>query len=131
MKVSGNFAFNAARDLVFRALKDARCFDRSVDGVRELKEIGDHRHEAVFETTVAYLKFKLNGIGELVRVTKPCEIEAKIEGTPLGIVGRLSAISLTRLEDAGSNTKVSYTADSALSGELGSLGVCCDGGVAP
>ena len=48
------------------------------------------------------------------------QIEAKIEGTPLGVVGRLTAKSITRLEDAGSETKVTYSVESTLAGKLGS-----------
>jgi len=57
-----------------------------------------------------------------VRAEAPREIEAKIEGTPLGIVGRLTASSLTRLADDAGGTKVSYEIDAALTGKLGSLG---------
>src|SRR5262249_8005601 len=59
---------------------------------------------------------------EVARVDPPREIEAKIEGTPLGIVGRLTARSLTRLAEGDGGTKVSYEIDAALTGKLGSLG---------
>jgi len=76
----------------------------------------------VFETKVAYLKFKFNVTVEVTRAEEPSEIEAKIEGTPLGVVGRLTAKSITRLEDAGSETKVTYSVESTLAGKLGSIG---------
>jgi carbon monoxide dehydrogenase subunit G len=38
------------------------------------------------------------------------------------LIGRLTAVSLTKLEDAGSGTKVAYTVDSTLAGKLGSIG---------
>jgi carbon monoxide dehydrogenase subunit G len=53
---------------------------------------------------------------------EPSEIEAKIEGTPLGVVGRLTAKSVTKLADAGPETKVTYSVDSTLAGKLGSIG---------
>jgi carbon monoxide dehydrogenase subunit G len=58
----------------------------------------------------------------VARADPPHEIEAKIEGTPLGIVGRLTARSLTRLTEHDGGTKVSYEVDAALTGKLGSLG---------
>jgi carbon monoxide dehydrogenase subunit G len=76
----------------------------------------------VLETKVAYLKFKFNVAVEVVRAEPPNEIEAKVEGTPLGIVGRLTATSLTRLADDAGGTKVSYEIEAALTGKLGSLG---------
>jgi len=122
MNVSGEFTVNAPRQDVFNALRDAKSFVRFVDGVSDLKEIDPTHYEAVFETRVAYLKFKFAVTVEVTRLQEPSEIEAKIEGTPLGVVGRLTAKSITKLEDAGSETKVSYSVESTLAGKLGSLG---------
>mgnify|MGYP003332351284 CR=1 FL=1 len=49
-------------------------------------------NEAIFETKVAYLKFKFSVTVEVTRTEEPSEIEAKIEGMPLGLVGRLTAL---------------------------------------
>ena len=76
----------------------------------------------MFETKVAYMKFKFNVTVEVTRMEEPSEIEAKIEGTPLGVVGRLTAKSITRLEEAGDETRVTYSVESTLAGKLGSIG---------
>jgi uncharacterized protein len=122
MNVSGEFTVKAPRPAVFAALRDAQSFVRFVDGVRDLKEIDPTHYEATFETKVAYMKFKFAVTVEVTRIEEPSAIEAKIEGTPLGVVGRLTAKSLTRLEDAGAETKVSYSVESTLAGKLGSIG---------
>src|SRR4029078_3073350 len=90
MNVSGEFTVHAPRDVVFKTLRDASSFVRFVDGVQNLEEIDPTHYEAVFETRVASLKFKFNVTVEVTRVEEPSEIEAKIEGTPLGVVGRLT-----------------------------------------
>ena len=77
---------------------------------------------AVLHAKVAYMNFKFNVAVEVVRMNEPAEIEAKIEGRPLGVVGRLTATSTTTLIDEGAQTKVIYAVDSTLSGKLGSLG---------
>ena len=105
MKVSGEFMVNAPRGVVFRTLRDASSFVRFVDGVQELKELDGNHYEAIFETKVAYIRFKFNVTVVVTRVEEPSEIEAKIEGMPLGVVGRLTANSITRLEDAGAETR--------------------------
>jgi hypothetical protein len=122
MNVSGEFTVNAPRDVVFKTLLDANSYVRFVDGVHDLKEIDPTHYEAVFETRVAYLKFKFNVTVEITSVQEPSTIEAKIEGTPLGVVGRLTARSITKLEDAGAETKVTYAVKSTLAGKLGSIG---------
>jgi hypothetical protein len=122
MNVSGQFIVQAPREVVFNTIRDARKFVGLIDGVSELKEIDATHYTAVFETRVAYMKFKFNVTVEVTRMEAPGEIEAKIEGTPLGIVGRLTAISLTRLSEAGNETKVDYSVDATLAGKLGSIG---------
>ncbi len=122
MNVSGQFTVQAPREVVFEALRDARRFVSFVDGVSDLKEIDPTRYTAMFETKVAYMKFKFAVTVEVTRLEPPAEIEARIEGTPLGIVGRLTAVSLTRLTDAGHETRVDYSVDASLAGKLGSIG---------
>ena len=122
MQFSGEISVAAPRDAVYAKVRDARFFASCVEGVQDLKEIDADHYTAVLDTRVAYLKFKFNVAVEVVRADPPREIEAKIEGTPLGIVGRLTARSLTRLAEENGGTKVSYEIDAALTGKLGSLG---------
>jgi len=122
MKFTGDISIAAPREAVFAKVQDARFFASCVEGVQEMKEIDPTHYTAVLETRVAYLKFKFNVTVEVTRMEAPREIEAKVEGTPLGIVGRLTATSITRLADDNGGTKVSYEIEAALTGKLGSLG---------
>jgi carbon monoxide dehydrogenase subunit G len=122
MKFAGEIVIEAAPDAVFAKIRDARFFASCIQGVQELTEIDPDHYTAVLETKVAYLKFKFNVAVEVIRAQPPHEIEAKIEGTPLGIVGRLTANSLTRLTMENGATNVRYEVDAALTGKLGSLG---------
>ena len=122
MDLSGEFTVNAPRHVVFRALRDASSFVQFVEGVSDLKGIGPTYYEAKFETKVAYMKFKFAVAVEVTRIEEPSEIEAKIVGTPLGVIGRLTARSITRLTDAGDETKVSYAVEFTLAGKLGRIG---------
>jgi carbon monoxide dehydrogenase subunit G len=122
MKFSGELTVRAPRARVYEKLRDARFFASCVDGVRDLAEIGPDRYSAVFETKVAYMKFTFKVTVEMTRAVPPELIEAKVEGAPLGIVGRLSATSQTTLSEAGDETTIAYAVDAALTGKLGSLG---------
>jgi carbon monoxide dehydrogenase subunit G len=122
MRFSGDILVAAPPEAVFAKVRDARFFASCVEGVQDLNEIDPDHYTAVLETRVAYLKFKFNVAVEVVRTDPPREIEARIEGTPLGIVGRLTASSVTRLTRDEGGTKVSYHVDAALTGKLGSLG---------
>ena len=122
MKVSGTIVVQAPRAEVYKALRDARLFASCVEGVRDLAETGPDAYSAMFETKVAYMKFAFKVTVQVVRADEPREIEAKIEGTPVGIVGRLTATSVTRLTETAGATRIDYDVDTALTGKLGSLG---------
>jgi uncharacterized protein len=87
-----------------------------------LKEIDATHYDAVLDTKVAYMNFTFKVSVEVTRLSPPERIEAKVEGTPLGIVGRFMAVSTTDLVDAGSETVVKYAIDANITGKLGSIG---------
>ncbi|MBX3666564.1 MAG: hypothetical protein KF834_12840 [Burkholderiales bacterium] len=122
MKFSGEIAVAAPRDEVFAKLQDIRFFASCIDGVRDLVPLDEKRFDAVLETRVAYMTFKFKVGVELVQVAPPELIAAKIEGAPMGLVGRLTATSSTRLSESGGRTTIHYEIDTALTGKLGSIG---------
>ena len=122
MIVTGEITLPAPRETVFRVLQNAPFFASCVEGVRDLKEIDATHYDAVLDTKVAYMKFTFKVSVEVTRLLPPERIEAKIEGTPLGIVGRFTAVSTTDLIEAGSETLVKYAIDANLTGKLGSMG---------
>jgi carbon monoxide dehydrogenase subunit G len=122
MNVSGEFTVKAPRQVVFDTLCDPSAFVNFVDGVQNLKELDPTHYEAEFETKVAYMKFRFSVTVEVTKMEAPGVIEAKIEGTPLGVVGRLTAKSTTTLTETGNETKVVYSVETTLAGKLGSIG---------
>ena len=122
MQFAGQVKVKAPRAAVYAAVRDARFFASCVEGVSELAELAPDRYAATLETKVAYMSFKFKVTVELVRADAPRAIEARIEGTPLGIVGRITATSLTRLSQIGDETKIEYEIEAAITGKLGSLG---------
>ena len=122
MIVSGEIILPAPRETVFQVLQNAPFFASCVEGVRDLKEIDATHYDAVLDTKVAYMKFTFKVRVEVTRLSPPERIEAKIEGTPLGIVGRFTAVSTTDLIDAGRETVVKYAIDATITGKLGSMG---------
>lgn len=122
MKFTGQVTVKAPRAAVYEKVRDARFFASCVDGVRDLNEIGPDQYSAVFETKVAYMKFSFKVTVAVTRAEPPSEIEASVEGTPLGIVGRMTATSLTTLSEVGDETRIDYAVDATLAGKLGSMG---------
>ena len=121
MNVSGEFTVKAPRERVFEAIRDPKSFISLVEGLQDLKEIDPTHYQAVLETKIAYMKFRFNVSVEVTKL-EIGEIGAKVEGTPLGVVGRLTAIATTKLDQTGDETKVAYSVDATLAGKLGSMG---------
>jgi carbon monoxide dehydrogenase subunit G len=122
MNISGEITVAAPREAVFDKLKDAHFFASCVDGVKDLKEIDATHYDAVLETKVAYMTFSFKVSVEITNIAPPDTIEAKVEGTPIGIVGRMTATSRTHLTESGGQTIIAYSIDSTLAGKLGSIG---------
>lgn len=122
MQFSGELTVPATREAVFDRLRDAPFFASCVEGVGELSETTPDRYAARFATKIAYIRFEFEVTVEVVRAERPHIIEARIEGKPHGVVGRLSAVSAARFEDADGGTRVSYNIEATLTGRLGSIG---------
>jgi carbon monoxide dehydrogenase subunit G len=122
MNISGEFTVAAPRAAVFDKIKDAPFFASCIDGVKDLHEIDATHYDAVLETKVAYMTFRFKVSVEVTKMEAPDTIEAKVEGTPLGMVGRLTATSRTHLRESDGQTIVAYSIDSTLAGKLGSIG---------
>jgi carbon monoxide dehydrogenase subunit G len=122
MNISGELSIEAPREVVFDRLQDARQFVTLVEGVRDLEEIDATHYSAMFETKVAYIRFKFKVAIEVTQLDRPNQIAAKIQGHPLGLVGRLSATTLTTLSENAGGTQVSYSVDAVITGKLGSIG---------
>ena len=122
MKIDGELTVRAPQAAVYDAVQDARFFASCIGGVQDLTEVDPTHYDAVFETKVAYMKFRFKVSVEVVRKEAPTLMEAKIQGTPLGVVGRITATALTRLSQVGEDTKIEYEIEANITGKLGSLG---------
>lgn len=122
MKFDGEITVAAPREAVWAAVRDARFFASCIEGVRDLEEIDGTHYKAVVETRIAYIKVTFDIAIEVVRADPPHRIEAKVEGKPMKLVGRLAATSAVRLEEDGDGTCIRYATELSLTGKLGSLG---------
>jgi len=122
MKFAGELIVQAPREQVYDRLKDAPFFAACVEGVHDLKEITPTQYTALFETKIAYIKFKFEVAVEMTRTDRPNAIEAKIDGKPHGIVGRLSATAASSFVEKDGGTAIQYAIEASLTGRLGSIG---------
>ena len=122
MEFKGEITVAAPRADVYARIRDAEFFVSCIEGVRDLEVVDDTHYTAVMESKIAYIKVSFDVSVEVLRDEAPNLIEAKIEGRPIKLAGRLAATSLTRLAEADGGTKISYETELSLTGKLGSLG---------
>jgi carbon monoxide dehydrogenase subunit G len=122
MKFQGEIRVPAPREAVFDKINDPVFFASCIEGVGEMKEIDPQHYTATLKTRIAYIKFKFAVSVEIVERERPARVVARAEGTPMGIVGRLSSTSIATLTEDGDGTCVGYEIDASLTGKLGSLG---------
>jgi carbon monoxide dehydrogenase subunit G len=122
MNVEGEISVAAPREQVFDRLSDARFFASCIDGVQDLTEIDASHYSALFATKIAYMRFNFKVNVEMTKASRPDAIEAKVEGAPIGVVGRLTATATTRFTERGGETGIRYTIHATLTGKLGSIG---------
>ncbi|MEC7202941.1 MAG: SRPBCC domain-containing protein [Pseudomonadota bacterium] len=122
MEFKGEITVAAPRADVYARIRDAEFLVSCIEGVRDLEVVDNTHYTAVMESKVAYIKVSFDVSVEVLRDEAPNLIEAKIEGRPIKLAGRLAATSLTRLAEADGGTKISYETELSLTGKLGSLG---------
>ena len=122
MKFQGQLQVPAPREAVFDKINDPVFFASCIEGVQDMTEVDPEHFTATLETKIAYIKFKFAVMVEIVDRERPHRVVARAEGTPMGIVGRLSSTSTATLTDDGTGTRVTYEIDAALTGKLGSIG---------
>jgi carbon monoxide dehydrogenase subunit G len=108
MRFQGEVNVPASREAVFDKINDPIFFASCIEGVRDMTEIDPQHFTATLETRIAYIKFKFAMTVEIVDRERPVRVVARAEGTPHGIVGRLSSTSTATLSEDGSGTKVAY-----------------------
>jgi uncharacterized protein len=122
MKFNGGFTVPADRETVFARLNDPVFFSSCLDGVSDLVEIDPTHYTARLATRIAYIKFNFAIAIEIADIVAPSRVVARAEGTPLGIVGRLTALATADLAETEGQTEVTYEIDVSLAGKLGAIG---------
>ena len=112
----------APREEVYAVLSDIGGFASLVEGLNDLRCCQEGGYEATLTTKVAYMSFKFKVNVALTIREAPQKLVAKIEGVPMGLIGRLSAVTTTFLTDCGDSTLIQYEVESTLTGKLGSIG---------
>lgn len=120
MKIQGQHRFQAPREEVWEALLDPEVLSRTVPGSTGLVLEGDHTYIGKLKMKVGPVQGVFDGKVQLSDLKPPSAYKIEISGQgPPGFVNGSGAITL---EDAGSETILSYDVDVQVGGRIAGVG---------
>jgi carbon monoxide dehydrogenase subunit G len=127
MKIEGSHEIPAPRQKVWDAFLDPARLKQAIPGCEKLEAIGPDEYKATMKVGVAAVKGTFEGKVKITDKQAPDSYKMGVEGSGgPGFVRGEAAITLT---DAGSGTRVAYSADVQVGGLIAGVGQRMLGGV--
>jgi carbon monoxide dehydrogenase subunit G len=117
MKLTGDHAFSASRDDVWRALQDPDALTATLPGARRLVPAGPDEYAITVDVGVGAVKGTFDGTFALTDKQEPesCTVEASATGRP----GSVSVVARMRMND---DAALTYEAEATVTGPLAGVG---------
>jgi len=123
LQTTGEIIVEVDRDTVFKFIEVAEQLAQCIPGCRDLRQVSAAHFTAVLTHEVSFMTLNFQVVVEVVKITPPHAIEARITGRPIGFSGQLMGTAELHLTDAGQGrTAIRHSSDIGLTGKLGSLG---------
>ncbi|MEM7345792.1 MAG: carbon monoxide dehydrogenase subunit G [Chloroflexota bacterium] len=120
MELSGDYTFNAPKEIVWQALMDPEVLARVMPGCEKLEEIGENQYEGALKIKVGPVQGKFKGKVELLDVNEPDSYRMKVDGK--GAPGFMKGEGNVELEAAGDTTIMHYSGKAQVGGKIASVG---------
>jgi carbon monoxide dehydrogenase subunit G len=127
MKIEGSSEIPVDRQRVWDAFLDPTTLATAIPGCEKLEAIGPGEFKATMKVGVGPIKGTFEGKVRLSDLEPPDRYRMAVEGT--GSPGFVRGDAAMELSDAGSGTRVSYSADVQVGGLIASVGQRMLGGV--
>jgi carbon monoxide dehydrogenase subunit G len=127
MKLEGTYDIAAPRERVWNAFLDPEQLKQAIPGCEKLEPLGNDEYKAIMKIGVAAVKGTFEGKVRLMDKNAPNSYRMAVEGS--GAPGFVRGETIITLAEAGTGTKVSYTADMQVGGLIAGVGQRLLGGV--
>ena len=127
MKLEGSYDIPVSRDRVWSAFLDPEVLRQAIPGCEKLEAVGNGEYKATLKIGVAAVKGTFEGKVRLFDLNQPESYKMAVEGS--GGPGFIRGETQIALAEAGTGTKVSYTADVQVGGLIAGVGQRMLGGV--
>ena len=121
MDMTGEYRIPAPRQTVWEALNDPEVLKKSIPGCEDLQKVSDTELTARVAARVGPVSARFNGKVTLSDINPPQSYRISGEGQG-GAAGFAKGGAEVRLEEAGNETLLRYTASAQVGGKLAQIG---------
>jgi len=121
VELNGEEVFTADRMTAWTALNDIEMLKQCVPGCESLAASGENRYEFVLNAAIGAVQSRFTGSVELTDLITPDSYTMRFDSSD-GEAGFARGDVLVTLVDAGAGTRLSYTANVQIDGNLAQVG---------
>ncbi|MBL4597701.1 MAG: carbon monoxide dehydrogenase subunit G [Rhizobiaceae bacterium] len=121
MDIGGEYLVPASREIVWEMLNDPEVLAQCIPGCEELEATAEDEFTAKVVLKIGPVKAKFSGVVTLSDKVHPESYRLSGEGKG-GIAGFAKGGANIRLEESGSDTKLTYEVDVQVGGKIAQLG---------
>ncbi|WP_149276187.1 CoxG family protein [Pareuzebyella sediminis] len=121
MKINGNYTLNVTPAVFWEMVMDPNVLEKVTPGIKELKEEGPDKYEAISQVRVGPVKGNFNG-NLVIKDKVPhesCTLEIDQKSKMGNVIAEI-VMKMVPLED--DKTDIQYTGEAKMSGTLASMG---------
>src|SRR5512144_1521369 len=118
MKIEGDYAFEAPRDVVWDVLLDPQLLARVLPGCEGLDPLGNDQYKAVLKIQIGPVQGVFEGTVTLLDIHKPDSYRMEINGK--GAPGFVKGSGTVRLEEQAPTTTMRSVGDAQVGGKIAS-----------
>ncbi len=120
MDVSGDYLFDAPRDIVWKALQDPRVLGSVMPGGQNFTQIAENQFTGTLLIKVGPVQGTFQGEIKLSEVMPPESYQIQVDGK--GAPGFVKATGGMKLEARGDQTFMTYSGQAQIGGRIASVG---------
>ena len=120
MKLTGDYIFEASRDLVWDALNDPTVLAKIMPGCEKLEQTGDNEYEGVLKIKVGPVQGAFQGKIKLSEINAPSSYKMQVDGQ--GAPGFVKGVGSVQLTEQEGKTVMHYDGDAQVGGRIASVG---------
>ncbi len=120
MEVSGEYVFDAPREMVWEALQDPEVLGKVMPGGQGFEEVGENEYAGMLDVKVGPVQGKFKGQIVLSDLVAPESYAMSVDGK--GAPGFVKANGSMKLTEQGDQTHIAYEGTARIGGRIASVG---------